>query len=128
MEVYASQPSHYRMRAEFRIWHEGDDLYYAMFDPADPRTPIRTDQFLAASHLINELMPKLIDAVRDTPILRHKLFQVDFLTTTTGEALISLLYHKRLMMSGMPPHSSLMTRFRLAILLVVVVRKSKFDP
>ncbi len=94
MEVYASQPSHYRMRAEFRIWHEGDDLYYAMFDPADPRTPIRTDQFLAASHLINELMPKLIDAVRDTPILRHKLFQVDFLTTTTGEALISLLYHK----------------------------------
>jgi tRNA (uracil-5-)-methyltransferase len=94
MEVYASQPSHYRMRAEFRIWHEGDDLYYAMFDSADPRTPIRTDQFLAASSLINELMPKLIDAVREVPVLRYKLFQVDFLTTTTGEALISLLYHK----------------------------------
>ncbi|WP_111638031.1 tRNA (uridine(54)-C5)-methyltransferase TrmA [Marinomonas shanghaiensis] len=94
MEVFASQPSHYRMRAEFRIWHEGDDLYYAMFDSADPRTPIRTDQFLAASSLINELMPKLLDAVRDIPVLRHKLFQVDFLTTTTGEALISLLYHK----------------------------------
>ena len=94
MEVYASQSSHYRMRAEFRIWHDGDDLFYAMFDSADPRTPIRTDQFLAASKLINTLMPKLIDAVRDVPILRHKLFQVDFLTTTTGEALISLLYHK----------------------------------
>lgn len=94
MEVYESQPLHYRMRAEFRIWHEGDDLYYAMFDSADPRTPIRTDQFLAASSLINDLMPKLIEAVRDVPILRHKLFQVDFLTTTTGEALISLLYHK----------------------------------
>lgn len=94
MEVFASQPSHYRMRAEFRIWHEGDDLFYAMFDSADPRVPIRTDQFLAASSLINELMPKLLDAVRDIPVLRHKLFQVDFLTTTTGEALISLLYHK----------------------------------
>jgi len=94
MEVYASQSSHYRMRAEFRIWHDGDDLFYAMFDSADPRTPIRTDQFLAASKLINTLMPKLIDVVRDVPILRHKLFQVDFLTTTTGEALISLLYHK----------------------------------
>jgi len=94
MEVYASEPSYYRMRAEFRIWHDGDDLYYAMFDSADPRTPIRTDQFLAASRLINELMPKLIDAVRDIPVLRYKLFQVDFLTTTTGEALISLLYHK----------------------------------
>ncbi|NLQ17284.1 tRNA (uridine(54)-C5)-methyltransferase TrmA [Marinomonas sp. M1K-6] len=94
MEVFASQPSHYRMRAEFRIWHDGDDLYYAMFDSADPRTPIRTDQFLAASSLINELMPALLDAVRDVPVLRYKLFQVDFLTTTTGEALISLLYHK----------------------------------
>lgn len=94
LEVFASEPSYYRMRAEFRIWHDGDDLFYAMFDSADPRTPIRTDQFLAASRLINELMPKLIDAVRDVPVLRHKLFQVDFLTTTTGEALISLLYHK----------------------------------
>ncbi|MGB3384493.1 MAG: tRNA (uridine(54)-C5)-methyltransferase TrmA [Marinomonas sp.] len=94
LEVFPSDPTHYRMRAEFRIWHEGDDLYYAMFDSAEPRTPIRTDQFLAASTLINELMPALIDAVRDIPVLRHKLFQVDFLTTTTGEALISLLYHK----------------------------------
>ncbi|MCV2402138.1 tRNA (uridine(54)-C5)-methyltransferase TrmA [Marinomonas sp. C2222] len=94
IEVFTSEPSHYRMRAEFRIWHEGDDLYYAMFDSADPRVPIRTDQFLAASKQINELMPQLLDAVRNVPILRHKLFQVDFLTTTTGEALISLLYHK----------------------------------
>ncbi|SBS36179.1 tRNA/tmRNA (uracil-C(5))-methyltransferase [Marinomonas aquimarina] len=94
MEVFESAPSHYRMRAEFRIWHEGEDLYYAMFDSADPRTPIRVDQFLAASTLINELMPKLLDAIRDLPVLRHKLFQVDFLTTTTGEALISMLYHK----------------------------------
>ncbi|MGR0278944.1 tRNA (uridine(54)-C5)-methyltransferase TrmA [Marinomonas dokdonensis] len=94
MEVFASKASHYRMRAEFRIWHDGDDLFYAMFDSADPRTPIRTDQFLAASEQINQLMPALLDAVRDVPVLRHKLFQVDFLTTTTGEALISLLYHK----------------------------------
>ena len=94
MEIFESAPSHYRMRAEFRIWHEGDDLYYAMFDSADPRTPIRVDQFLAASTLINELMPKLLAAIKDVPVLRHKLFQVDFLTTTTGEALISMLYHK----------------------------------
>lgn len=94
LEIFPSEPSYYRMRAEFRIWHDGDDLFYAMFDSADPRTPIRTDQFLAASKQINQLMPRLLDAVRDKQILRHKLFQVDFLTTTTGEALISLLYHK----------------------------------
>ena len=59
LEVFASEPSYYRMRAEFRIWHEGDDLYYAMFDSAEPRQPIRVDQFLPASRLINELMPAL---------------------------------------------------------------------
>lgn len=93
-EVFSSEPSHYRMRAEFRIWHQDDDFYYAMFDSNDPRTPIRVDQFLPASLLINELMPKLLAAIKPIPVLRHKLFQVDFLTTQTGEALISLLYHK----------------------------------
>lgn len=34
IEVFASDPEHYRMRAEFRVWHEGDDLYYYMFDKA----------------------------------------------------------------------------------------------
>lgn len=93
-EIFESEASHYRMRAEFRIWHDGDDMYYAMFDSNDPRTPIRVDQFPVASLMINELMPALLEAVKTVPILRHKLFQVDFLTTQTGEALISMLYHK----------------------------------
>ncbi|WP_256744384.1 hypothetical protein, partial [Cronobacter sakazakii] len=25
-EVFRSPVSHYRMRAEFRLWHDGDDL------------------------------------------------------------------------------------------------------
>ncbi|OUR66044.1 tRNA (uridine(54)-C5)-methyltransferase TrmA [Marinomonas sp. 42_23_T18] len=93
-EIFESKASHYRMRAEFRIWHDGDDMYYAMFDSNDPRTPIRVDQFPVASLMINELMPALLDAIKTVPVLRHKLFQVDFLTTQTGEALISMLYHK----------------------------------
>ena len=32
IEVFASAPSHYRMRSEFRVWHDGEDLYYYMFD------------------------------------------------------------------------------------------------
>ena len=93
-EIFESAPAYYRMRAEFRIWHADTDMYYAMFDSSDPRTPIRVDQFPVASRLINELMPKLLLAIKDVAVLRHKLFQVDFLTTQTGEALISLLYHK----------------------------------
>ena len=36
---HASIASGYRLRAEFRIWHEGDDLNYVMFPPGEPRNP-----------------------------------------------------------------------------------------
>ena len=95
-QVIASAPEHYRMRAEFRIWHEGDDLYYAMFDPADPKTPLRVDDFPVASLAICELMPRLRDALIAEHSLRHRLFQVEFLSTLSGEMLVTLVYHRRL--------------------------------
>lgn len=93
--VFSSPASHYRMRAEFRVWHDGDDLFYIMFD-AETRAKIRTDQFPVGSELINRLMPAIIDYVKYQPVLRNKLFQVEFLTTTTKQALISLIYHRQL--------------------------------
>ncbi len=95
LEVFASEPKHYRMRAEFRVWHEGEDLYYYMFDKA-LNQKVRCDQFLPASGLINQMMPALMAELRPNSVLRHKLFQVDFLSTLSGEILISLLYHKQL--------------------------------
>ncbi|WP_110687932.1 tRNA (uridine(54)-C5)-methyltransferase TrmA [Salinicola aestuarinus] len=105
LEVFASPAAHYRMRAEFRLWHEGDDLFYAMFEP-DHEAPrhrgkvaqriVRLDTFPVASERINALMPALLDAIRDDPLMRYKLFQVEFLTTLSGEALVTLIYHKAL--------------------------------
>ncbi|MCK2183660.1 tRNA (uridine(54)-C5)-methyltransferase TrmA [Halomonas getboli] len=100
LEVFASPPSHYRQRCEFRIWHEGDDLYYAMFevDPEDPKqkTVVRLDDYPVAGRRINELMPALRERLLDNRALRHRLFQVEFLTTLTGEALVTLIYHRQL--------------------------------
>ena len=62
-QVYPSSPEHYRLRAEFRIWHEGDSLYYAMFDPAAPRVPVRIDHFPTASQEICVLMEPLRQAL-----------------------------------------------------------------
>ncbi|MGF1738876.1 tRNA (uridine(54)-C5)-methyltransferase TrmA [Photobacterium satsumensis] len=95
LEVFASPAEHYRMRAEFRVWHEGEDLYYVMFNQ-ETREKYRVDQFPAASRLINDLMPLLVDALKPVKALRHKLFQVDFLSTLSGEILVSLLYHRQL--------------------------------
>ena len=94
-EVFRSPVSHYRMRAEFRIWHDGDDLYHIMFDQ-QTKGRIRVDSFPAASQLINTLMTAVLDGVRDNQVLRHKLFQIDYLTTLSNQAVVSLLYHKKL--------------------------------
>ena len=95
LSVFPSPPEHYRMRAEFRVWHEGDDLYYIMFD-ADTREKYRVDQLPAANTLINQLMPAVMHFISDKPTLRERVFQIDFLTSTTNEAVISLLYHRQL--------------------------------
>jgi tRNA (uracil-5-)-methyltransferase len=94
--IHASAPLHYRMRAEFRIWHDGDALDYAMFDPENPRQPITLDTFPPAAAAICALMPRLRDRLRGDETLRRSLFQVDFLTTLSGEMLVTLIYHRRL--------------------------------
>jgi tRNA (uracil-5-)-methyltransferase len=94
-EVFRSPVSHYRMRAEFRIWHDEDDLYHIMFDQ-ETKQRIRVNSFPAASELINALMPAMLDGVRDIPALRFKLFQIDYLTTMSNQAVVSLLYHRKL--------------------------------
>lgn len=95
LEVHASPAEHYRMRAEFRIWHDGDDLYHCMYAPATKEI-IRVDQFPTASRLINQLMPVLLEGLRPHPVLRRKLFQVDYLSTQSGQICVSLLYHRKL--------------------------------
>ena len=94
-EVYTSEPLNYRLRAEFRIWHQGDDLYYIMFN-SETKEKYRVDDFPVASVLINQAMKALLVSIKTKKELRFKLFQVDFLSTLSGELLISMLYHKPL--------------------------------
>ena len=94
-KVFASPPLNYRQRAEFRVWHDGDDLYYIMFN-SQTKEKYRVDNFPVASLLINRAMKGLLTAIKDHKELRYKLFQVDFLSTLSGELLISMLYHKPL--------------------------------
>ncbi|WP_068545020.1 tRNA (uridine(54)-C5)-methyltransferase TrmA [Thalassotalea crassostreae] len=94
-QVFTSEPLNYRLRAEFRVWHDGDDVYYIMFNK-ETREKYRVDQFPVASIIINQAMQSLIANIKDNESLRRKLFQVDFLSTLSGELLVSMLYHKQL--------------------------------
>lgn len=95
LEVFSSSTLHYRMRAEFRVWHDGDDLYHIMFD-SETKEQYRVDQFAPASELINSVMVDLITLLRGNEIARRKLFQIDYLSSLSGEIVVSLLYHKAL--------------------------------
>ncbi|ABM02481.1 tRNA (uracil-5-)-methyltransferase [Psychromonas ingrahamii 37] len=95
LECFASPKLHYRMRAELRVWHDGDELYYIMFDKKT-KQKFRVEQFPPASELINNLMPVLLELVKSSEILRYKLFQIDFLSNLKGQVIVSLLYHKQL--------------------------------
>jgi tRNA (uracil-5-)-methyltransferase len=95
-QVCASQPLGYRLRAEFRLWRTEDRLDYAMFGPADPCRAVAVDDFPPAADLIRALMPKLRERLQTDENLQQGVFQVNFLTTLKGEALVSLIYHRRL--------------------------------
>ena len=95
-DVVRSEPTGFRMRAEFRVWHDGDALDYVMFRRDDPKTPVPIDTFPIACGTIQQLMPRLREQLAATPELRRKLFQVEFLATLSGEMLVTLVYHRRL--------------------------------
>lgn len=95
LDLFRSPERHYRMRAEFRVWHEGKDTFHIMFDQ-QTKEKYRVDYLPSASLLINDAMRATIAYIVESPLLRLKLFQIDYLATTSGELVITLLYHKKL--------------------------------
>lgn len=98
IEVFSSPEQYFRMRAEFRIWHEQDDLFYAMFerDAQQQKKVVRVDELPIAARSINQLMPKLLTAIKANPLLSQRLFEIDFLASQSGDMLVSMLYHIKL--------------------------------
>ena len=99
LAVFASPEEHFRMRAEFRIWHTEDDMFYAMFernDAGENKKVVRIDEFPIADTHINDLMPVLLSELKADPVLSNRLFEVHFLATLKGEMLVSMIYRSAL--------------------------------
>jgi len=96
LEVFDSPASHYRARAEFRIWHEGDRCDYAMGNITKDGA-INIDECPKVIEPIEKRMWKLLEKINASQeVLKRKLFAVEFLATTTDECLITMLYHRKL--------------------------------
>ncbi|WP_409265802.1 tRNA (uridine(54)-C5)-methyltransferase TrmA [Pseudomonas sp. KCJK8521] len=94
--VFDSPREHYRLRAEFRLWREDGQRHYAMFAPDEKHKAILIEDFPIASQRINALMPRLKAAWQASEELGNRLFQVEFLTTLAGDAMVTLCYHRPL--------------------------------
>ena len=115
LEIFPSEPYGLRMRAEFRVWHEDGQAHYAMNKPSEKRPYIIQD-FPIGSALINQLMPKIMSAVNASEILSFKLFSMEYLTTTTDEALITLIYHKPLDQQWQQVAEQLQSEFKIKVI------------
>jgi len=91
--VFASAPEHYRARAEFRIWHDGDESDYIMFNQ-ETKEKVKIKHCPMAIKSIADLMPILMAEIIKEPVLRQRLFQIDFLATLSGQMLVTLIYRK----------------------------------
>ena len=96
LEVFDSPTSHYRARAEFRIWHEDDRCDYAMGNITKDGA-INIEECPKVIEPIEKRMWVLLEKINSsTEVLKRKLFSVEFLATTTDECLITMLYHRKL--------------------------------
>jgi tRNA (uracil-5-)-methyltransferase len=94
IEVFKSKDIHYRSRSEFKIWHDGDVMHYAM-NKADKSGVVFVDECPQVNEYISDLMPKLLQEIILCKV-GFKLFGVDFLSSSSGEIVVSFLYHRKL--------------------------------
>jgi tRNA (uracil-5-)-methyltransferase len=99
IDIIKSDDGAFRNRVEFRTWKIYNDdssfkLSYAMNDVN--KTILTINSCSIVSHTIANLMPLLIEEISKLDILHMKFFTVEFLTSTTGDILVTLIYHKKL--------------------------------
>lgn len=95
--VFESPKEYYRMRTEFCIFFNEDrsDFNFCMFEPnTKPKKRIELQTFPVGSKAINKAMQLLKKYLLSYDELKHKLFQIDFLSNQSGEIIIALNYHK----------------------------------
>ena len=98
-DIIRSEEQNFRNRAEFRIWKNFDEndnctLSYAMND--FEKKALEIDSCSIVSNDIAKLMPPLLKEISNDDILSFKIYTVEFLNSSTGDMLVSLIYHKKL--------------------------------
>jgi tRNA (uracil-5-)-methyltransferase len=95
LEVFSASDSHYRARSEFKIWHDGEVASYAMSRLTE-KGAFNINKCPKVINPIEKRMKPLLEKINSSEVLKHRLFAVEFLATTTDESLITMIYHRKL--------------------------------
>src|SRR5574344_1728603 len=99
-DIIKNTTKNFRNRAEFRVWWEKDEqnnkdiLTYAMND--FKKEILKIDSCEIVNKDIKNLMPKLLTELEKSMILCFRLFDIEFLVSSTSDILINMIYHKKL--------------------------------
>lgn len=93
-DFFPSKDIHYRTRAEFRIWHEGEKIYYGMHR-LESNEILKIDECPKVDEAIYLLMPRLKDEIEQDEMLRNRLYGIEFLSSFDS-MLVTLIYHKKI--------------------------------
>ena len=93
-DTVTSIPEAFRARSEFKIWHEDGKMSYAM-NHLDKKSYVPITSCSIVSPAIQKLMPELLAEIARQEI-GFRLFHMDFLSSLSGEMIVSLIYHRPL--------------------------------
>ncbi|MDD3323906.1 MAG: tRNA (uridine(54)-C5)-methyltransferase TrmA [Sulfurospirillaceae bacterium] len=91
-EVFTSCSSHYRSRAEFRIWHTSEKISYAMH-AKEGKGVVCIKECPKTTRAIYDLMEPLRLAIQENKDLSEKLYTIEFLASNK-HLLVTMIYHK----------------------------------
>jgi len=115
LEVFYGDAHHYRARAEFRIWHKEQECHYAMGNITKDGT-ITIEECPKVIEPIERLMKSLLESINASTVLKTKLFSIEFLASTRGEVLVSMIYHKKLDTLWMDEAKALEGQYNIALI------------
>lgn len=92
---YESPRNAHRARAEFKIWHRGNECHYAMSNISKDGVTLLSECPKVIDS-IAQLQYKLLTTINSNDLLKEKLFSIEFLGSKSGELLVTMIYHKKL--------------------------------
>lgn len=90
-EIFKSEKSNFRSRAEFRIYHDKDGTNFAMSGINEKFLKIKKCKIVDKK--INILMDEILREINNNDKISNMLFGIEFITTK-NEILTTLIYHK----------------------------------